>query len=95
MLRPLLLTENTPIVLAGFLLLAPVVLLLCFLVLFLSWPKASWVVKLVALVLALLPLPFADSTGRELGALIELFFYLPLGFFLLNLLRSVYKTTAQ
>jgi hypothetical protein len=95
MLQTLLLTENTPIALAGLMLLAPVVLILCFPVLFLSRPKSSWVAKLVALGLALLPLQFAGDTGRELGALAELFFYLPLGFFLLNLTRSVYKTTQE
>jgi hypothetical protein len=92
MLRTLLLTENTPIALAGLMILAPFVLILCFPVLFLSRPKSSWVAKFVALVLALLPLQFAGGTGQELGALAELFFYLPLGFFLLNLMRSVYKT---
>jgi uncharacterized membrane protein len=95
MLRPLLLTENTPIALAGLMILAPVVLTLCFPVLFLSRPASSWVAKLVALGLALLPLQFADDTGRELGALAELFFYLPLGFFLLNLMRGVYKMTKE
>jgi hypothetical protein len=76
-------------------LLAPLILLLCFPVLLLSRPESSWVAKLVALGLALLPLQFATGMGSELGALVELFFYLPLGFLLLNLLRSAYKLTKE
>jgi hypothetical protein len=93
--RTLLLTENTPIALTVLILQTPVVLLLCLPVLFLSRPGSSWVAKLVALGIALLPLQFANGIGSELGALVELFFYLPLGFFLLNLMWSVYKMTKE
>ncbi len=96
MLLTLLLSENTPIALAGLFIIAPFVLFLYIPILFLSRPKSSGIAKLVAFGLALLPIWLSDGTSKEFawmeyGWVVPVFFYLPLGVALINLVRSLPK----
>ena len=65
MLLTLLLSEITPIALAGLLIAAPFVLLLHIPFLLLSRPSSSNTVKLVALRLSLLPIWLSTGWGKE------------------------------
>ncbi|TLM96920.1 hypothetical protein [Hymenobacter jeollabukensis] len=92
MLLALLLSENTPIALAGFiLLLLPlllIVLLPCYL---LTRAGASSKSIVLALVLAALPIWLGQGLASELGGLAALFSFLPLALVFVNLARSANK----
>ena len=96
MLLTLFLSETTPIALASLVIIAPLVLLLHIPILLLSRPKSSGIAKLVALGLALLPIPLSSEANKEFGYMeygwmVSAFFYLPLGVALVNLARSLPK----
>lgn len=96
----LLLSENTAMDMGMLLLLAPLVLVLLFPLFWLSRPKSSDMAKLVALGLALLIIWFSSGLTDEFGYmeyawLVSSFFYLPLGVVLINLVRSIPKSSFQ
>ena len=93
----LLLSETTPIALASLVIITPFVLTLLVPIFLLSRPKSSGISKLVALGLALMPIPLSGEANKEFGYMeygwmVSAFFYLPLGVVLINLLRTLPKT---
>ncbi len=95
MVLTLLLSENTPIALAGLLLLVPLVLVIIFPIFLLSLPDTSTKAKIFALGLALLPIWLGQGLSDELGWVVGLLVYLPIGTALVNMARSTPKDKEQ
>lgn len=91
----LLLSENTPIAMAGLLLLVPLVLVIIFPIFLLSRPDASTKAKIFALGLALLPIWLGQGLSKELGWVAGLLVYLPIGSALVNMARTTPKDRGQ
>lgn len=91
MILTLLLSETTSISLAGFLLLAPLILVLSYPLYWLARAKASTAAKITALVLASLLIWLGNALSDDLGAGVTLFSCIPFGLVLFN----VSRTTAE
>ena len=84
----LLLSENTPIALAGLLFLAPVVLALCSPLYWMTKPNSSQKSKVFAFALAMLPVWLSSEFSKELGGWVNVLFYLPIVMITINLSRN-------
>ncbi|MET4107581.1 apolipoprotein N-acyltransferase [Hymenobacter sp. UYP22] len=88
MILTLLLSESTPLSLAGFLLLAPLILVLSYPLFWLARSKASTAAKTTALVLASLLIWLGSELSADLGAGVTLFSCIPFGLVVFNLSRG-------
>jgi hypothetical protein len=96
MLSTLLLSENTPIAMAGLLFLVPIMGLLLLPIVLLSRPNSSQKSKIIAFGLALLPAWLGSGISDEFkwmeyGWLVSAFFYSPLVLVLVNVIRGENK----